>query len=496
MENKIILDKYDLVVIGGGPAGTPVAMEFAKLKKNSQILLIDAKGELGGECLFDGCIPSKILEVCSKELKDLKRLKKLGLRIENESFSWKDIVLRKEKILERRTNAAKENLFSLGNVTLLKGVASFIDENKVKVISHDKEFIISFDKCVIATGSKPFIPNFKGNGMDKIWTNDILFDKMELPKSLTIIGDGPIGIELSQILSGFGVKINLIGNKDFILPMIEKKYSNFILENIENDPNINLILNVNVDRINYDENKNEFTVLFRNNKDNLEGSVISEKVLIATGRRSNISNLNLDKAKIKYNDRGIEVNEYLQTTNKNIYASGDVVFKFPKFAHTSSYGAHIISQNLFFGKNKFKTNFDKNSWVLFSDPGFASAGISEEEAEKRNLDIVVGEYNFNENAKSQIEEKDFGFLKFIVNKKNLQIIGVEVLNKDANILGGEASLIVSKKITLVDLVNSIHPHPTISEGFVFLAKKMMGEIMEERMKNPMFKLVFFFKKLF
>jgi len=494
MDNKNI-EKYDLVVIGGGPAGTPVAMEYATLNPNKKILLIDKKGELGGECLFDGCIPSKILEITGKYIIDENKLDNLGILHDKSKIDWNKIISKKKEILNKRTKAAKEKLMSFGNIELIKGNASFIDKNTINIEKIDSSSInISFKKVVIGTGSRTFIPQFKGNGVQKAWTNVDFFDKMELPKNLTIIGDGPIGIELSQILSSLGVSINLIGDKNIILPMIEEKYSNIIKKKIKNDPNINLILNVNVEEINYNESSDSFNVKYLEKETNFYKNISSSKVLIATGRTPNIEKLNLDSAGIKYENRGIVVDKYLQTTNKNIYACGDVALHFPQFAHTASYGAHIVTQNLFFERNKFKVDFDKNTWVLFSNPNFSSAGLSEQQAKNKGFDVIIDEYDFSIDAKAQIEEEDSGFMKFIVNKKNLQILGINIIHENANNIGGEAALIVSNKLTLLDLVNTIHSHPTYTESFGFLAKQMMGKIMQERMKNPMFKIGFFIKK--
>jgi len=272
--------------------------------------------------------------------------------------------------------------------------------------------------------------------------------------------------------------------------MIDENISEIFLKRLKNQENINLILNANVTEINF---KNKlFEVLY--NSHNGVKTIKSSQVLIATGRTPNIEELNLENAGIKYNPKGIIVNKYLQTANHNIYAGGDVIFGGPQFAHTASYEAHIISQNLLFNKNKFKTDFDKNSWVLFSDPNIVSAGISENEAKKRGIDIITGIYDYSIDAKSQIDNEAFGLLKYVVDKKSLKIIGINILTTNAHSIAGEAALIITNKLTLKDLVNTIHPHPTLSESFTFLAKNMMSKIMLERMKNPMFKAGFFIKK--
>ena len=486
--------KYDLIVIGGGPAGTPVAMEYATLNPQKKILLVDKKGQLGGECLFDGCIPSKILEVSGKYIEDESKLKKLGISHTPSKIDWSTVTKKKKEILEKRSKAATDKLLSLGNVELAKGTTSFIDTNSIEIVDEKSgnKRLANFKKAVIGTGARTFIPPLQGNGVAKALTNDSFFDKMKMPKTLTIIGAGPMGIELSQILADYGIQINLINNFPNILPMVDEKYSEIILDKLNTHKYINLIFDVDVQTVEFEDQK--FIVSYKDNSSKNEQNIESEQVLIATGRTPNLESLNLDKAGIVANKKGIETNGYLQTSNKDVYAAGDVVSGYPKFAHTASYGAHIITQNLFFGKNKFKTDFSKTSWVLFSNPNFASAGLSEKNAKRLGIDILVGEYDYATDAKAQIENEDLGYLKFVVNKKTLQIIGVQILNESANHIAGEAALIVANKLTLLDLINSIHPHPTLSESFAFLAKQMMGNVMKKRMQNPLFKVVFFLKK--
>jgi len=476
-------NSYDLVIIGAGPAGTPIAIESAKLDGTKSIALIDSLGELGGECLFQGCIPSKILEASAKHINELENLQEFGVELNINSYEliWEKIKQRKDEILSKRTKAAKDLANSIGNIDIIKGFASFASANSVEIILEDKSStIVKFKKAVVATGSKATIPQYKGNAVDEIMTNDKFFSDMELPKSLSIIGSGAIAIEFTQILSALGVKINLFVRGDKILKNIDNEASNIILEKLQNNKNINLLLNSTIQEINYKDNQIEITYI-----QNKENKILPcQKILSATGRVANISKLNLDKAYIKYGGMGIITTASLQTSNKNIFANGDVVENFPKFAHTAQYTAHIVAQNLFLEHNFFKSDFSKNSWVLFSMPNIANAGISENEAKKQNIDIIVDKFKFDTEAKSQIENEDYGYMKFIVEKCSKKIIGITIVHEEANSIGGEAALIVARKLTLKELIDTIHPHPTISEAFVMLAKKMMGDIMVEKLKNP------------
>ena len=482
-----LIKHYDLIVIGGGPAGTPVAIEFTKLNSDKSVALVDVSGELGGECLFDGCIPSKIMEITAKQIRQIKDFEAFGISLDEGHYRlvWEKIVARKEEILTRRSSAAKDVLKGLDNVTLLKGKASFLEDDELLVSFDDgSKETLTFGRSVIATGSKAFVPHYDGSGIEKAWTNEDFFERMELPESMTVIGDGPIAIEFAQILSTLGTKINLIGRKAEILKHIDAPFAADLLEVLKNDPNINLILQASISKIDYND-KDHFEVSYT--QDAQEKKIGSERLLVATGRTPNIASLNLEKVGVTHSKGGIKTNASLQTSNPKIFANGDVVDGFPRFAHTAQYGAHTLAQNLFLEHNLFKVDYDKNSWVLFSEPNIAMAGLSEVEVKKRGLDVIIDHYDFSIDAKSQIEGHDSGKLQYIVDKKSHIILGITIMTNEANAIAGEAALIVANKLTLNNLISTIHPHPTLSESFSVLAKQMMGKIMIEKLKNPLMK---------
>lgn len=478
-----IKEKYDLVVLGAGPAGTPVAIEYAKLNQEKSIALIDVLGELGGECLFQGCIPSKIMEASAKHIKEIQNLEAFGVSLEDKHYNliWEKIKKRKDDILQKRTFAAKELANSVGNIEIIKGFASFETPTTLRVdFENGTSQTIAFEKALIATGSKANVVTYDGDAVAEVMTNDKFFHDMELPKSLSIVGSGAIAIEFTQILADLGVKINLFVRGEEILKNIDEEASIHLANKLYNHQNINLLRNTTVQSINYKNDMLEIGYIEKSQQKTLQ----CEKFLSAIGRIPNIEKLQLQNANVDFNAKGIKASSALQTTNKNVFANGDVVENFPKFAHTAQYGAHLIAQNLFLEHNYFKPDFSKNSWVLFSMPNFASAGISQKEATKKGLDVIIDSFEFSTEAKSQIENEDFGYLKFVVEKKSLHIVGISIFHDEANTLGGEAALIVAQKLRLKELIDTIHPHPTTSEAFVMLAKKMMGNIMLEKLSNP------------
>lgn len=479
----MIKDNYDLIVIGGGPAGTPVAIEYAKLNPDKTVALVDLYGKLGGECLFQGCIPSKILEESAHAIKSLKKLQNFGIDLDDKNYKliWEDIKSRKTDILDKRNGAATDFVNDLENIDLIKANAKFSSQNSVELVLDDTTKEVSFSRAVIGTGSRSFVPQYAGNGSEYIWTNSDFFAKMELPTSLSIIGTGAIAVELASILSELGVKINLFGRSKNILTNIDNEASQYLYAQLKNNSNINLVLEASIDKVDFENDT--FTIEYTQNSQTK--NITSHRVLSAAGRIPNLDTLDLEKAEVEFSKKGIQISSHLQTSNKNIFANGDVVEGFPKFAHTAQYGAHTIAQNLFLEHNFFSIDYDKNSWVLFTMPNVMMAGISQKEAKERNLDVIVDKFEFSTEAKSQIANEDYGYLKFIVEKKTNTIIGISMLHEKAYNMGGEAALIISKSLKLKDLIDSIHPHPTNSEAFVMLAKQMMGNIMIDKLKKPL-----------
>ena len=460
------MEKYDVVVIGAGPGGTPAAEFLAK--KGKKVLLIDERGKPGGECLFEGCIPSKILETSADYFYQTKKLDIFGIDIEgNIKINWKNVIKRKEIILERRANAALHRLSQIKNFTFKHGKGSFISNNQIQIKKPDgSSETVKFEKAIIATGSSPFIPPIEGNGLDKIWTNRNIFDEEKLPESILIVGGGPIGIEFGQMFNKLGVKVIIVELMERILMPVDEEFALILQDKIQKD-GIQLHLKSLVKRIDFENSR--FKVTFE--KEGTSQTVEVEKVLIAVGRKPNIESLNLEKVNVEYDRKGIITNEYYQTSNPDIYAVGDAI-KQPKFQHLARNQGLTAARNILEG-NKHTVNLDKLSWVLFSDPEIASAGLTEQQAKSRGIDYIVGKYPYQIDARAQIFDTDFGFLKFVVDKKNNQIIGVHIITEGASSLIGEASLIVANKLTLEQVANGIHPHPTLTESFELLAKNML-----------------------
>jgi len=464
----MIDDHYDVLVIGGGPGGTPAAMQLAS--RGKKVLLVEKSGKLGGACLFVGCIPSKIIKHAADEYASINR-SSFGkqMALEDMSVVWGNIRTSMDRILSSRSNAALQKANRIPGLTFVGGTVRFVSNNEVEIEEvSGKKNICTFEQAIISTGSVPTIPPFRGDAVQNVLTSEMLFEQEALPKSMVIIGGGPIGIELAQMLAKLNVRVTIIELLDTILyGIVEPEFVDCLSQKLD-ESKINVYTSSKVLEI--ERSGQDYCTSFMDAQGNIQ-TVQSQKVMVAAGRSPDIKNLDLETTGIRFSRSGIIVNEYLETSMKGIYATGDVI-PGPKFAHTATYESHIAAANILKG-NAHEADFSKNSWVLFSEPEIASAGYTQTEAIKHGYEVITGTYNYEIDATAQISGDPFGLLKFIVDKKTQQIIGVHIFTQGAASIIGEAALIVSRKLTLQDVADAIHPHPTLTEAFGILATTML-----------------------
>lgn len=461
--------KFDVIVIGGGPGGTPAAIQLAS--RGRSVLLVEKSGKLGGACLFVGCIPSKIIRHWADEFVVERKISgQSDWSPEDKKTAWDRIQGMMKTTLDGRSNAAMDIVRHIPNLQFVAGEASFVSEKEVIVEKKDagRKEHYTFDNAIIATGARSVVPPFKGDGVQDVLISETLFYKDKLPESLLIVGGGPIGVELAQMFSKLGVKCTIIELLDSILSgVVEPEFISIVSERLE-------VLGTDIHTSSKVQEINKVDGHFDVSFTDANGSERRESfddVLVSTGKAANIESLHLDSVGIRFSRKGIEVNEYLETSTAGIYATGDVISG-PKFAHTATYETQLAAANILTG-NREKVDFSKNSWVLFSEPEVASVGLTEAQAIEKGHDVVTGVYDYKVDAAAQVMAAPFGFLNYVVDKKSMEILGVHICHDDAASLVGEASLIIGNHMTLKNVAQAIHPHPTLTEAFGVLARKML-----------------------
>ncbi|NGX44138.1 MAG: Mercuric reductase [Candidatus Anoxychlamydiales bacterium] len=457
--------KYKYVVIGAGAAGLVVAIGLAKAKK--KVLLIE-NNLLGGDCTNFGCIPSKTLIASSKIAHDIKRAKDFGINfkignstIDHLDFDTNSSLKRVRDTIEKiRLNEDEKALKKIG-VDTLKAKASFKTDKIIEAINKDDQTLNVFaKKIIIATGSVPFIPPI--NGLDKTPydTNETIFNLEKIPKSLTILGAGAIGSELSQAFQRLGSKVTLIDLAPKIL-FNEDIDSSKMLKNVFEEEGISLYLNSSVENIKYQNDS--FEVIVKNKESSYVNQIKSEKLLVATGRIANLKNLNLENAGIDYSNKGIEVDNFARTNKKHIFAIGDCIGD-PFFTHKAENMARSVLFTLLVPFLKKKISLSLMPRVTFTDPEVASIGLNERQAIKKHSKKHVATYfvSLDTLDRAICENEKKGFVKIVTHKFSGEILGACIVAKRAGEMLSEIILSMKKNIKIHSLANLIYPYPTYS----------------------------------
>ncbi|WP_434334317.1 dihydrolipoyl dehydrogenase [Mycoplasma capricolum subsp. capricolum] len=446
------MEKFDVVVLGAGPGGYSLAniLNINKLK----VALIE-KEDLGGTCINKGCIPTKTLIKSAKVFELVKNAKDYGVFTDAIKYDIKKIQQRR---LENKTffNSSIQKQLDLNNVRLFKGLGEVLDQNSIKV----NEQIICFDKLVIATGSRSKIINFQG--IEESIKNGYLINSDQalylesIPKSMVIIGDGPISLEFAYFYNTLGTKVTILTNVDFLSRFdidIQKSVKQYFdLKNIKVIDKID-IKKIDLDKVYYDDN-----------------FIQAEKILLAIGRQPNnesFKNLDIKKDKNGF----VLVDDLMKTNFNNIYAIGDIT-GLTLLSSVAYKTGDIVARNIL--KYNDSEKFDKNlvPWAIYLNPEIAGVGLTEQQLVEQKVEFESFIINSKALPRAYADGivADYSFIKFLVDKKTDQILGCFMMIETANILINQIALFMQQKLTFTQLQKSVYTHPTIAEALYYSSR--------------------------
>lgn len=441
--------KVDVCVIGAGSGGLSVASGTAQLGLDTVLL---ERAEMGGDCLNTGCIPSKALLAAAKRAQMHRKDDIKGIAPHEPEIDFaavKDHVFDTIKTIE--PNDSPERFRNLGvNVILEEG--RFINKNTVQV----GEQTIQARYFVIATGSRAVVPPIPGLDKDKALTNETLFGLREKPDHLLIIGGGPIGMEMAQAHKRLGCEVSVF---DMAQVMPHDDPDNVeILRQVLIKEGINLHENVSVEEVKHGDT--EVTLIIE--KDGKKQSFKGSHLLVAAGRAPNVESLDLEKAGVAYDKKGVTVDDHLKSSTKNIFAVGDVAGG-PQFTHVAGYHAGLIIRQICFKLFWTKVSYKALPWVTYTDPELAQVGLTEAGARKEHGDDVkVVEWCYEENDRAIAERTTTGQIRVITNKKGL-ILGASMVGHQAGELIGMWALAITSGQKISAVTDIIAPYPTLGE---------------------------------
>ncbi|MDR9403426.1 MAG: FAD-dependent oxidoreductase [Halothece sp. Uz-M2-17] len=436
---------YDIVIIGGGSGGLVVASAAAQL--NAKVALVE-KDRLGGDCLWFGCVPSKSLIHASRVAHTVKTSSRFGVYTTPPDIQFSEAMGHVQKVISTiQPHDSPERFESLG-VEVIFGEGQFQDQKTFTVNGRE----LTARAFVISTGSRPKVPPVEGIAEAGFITNEQVFSLKNRPDSLAVIGGGPIGCELGQALHRLGTQVTIISSRDQILPKEDPEAALIVEEQMTAD-GVTILNNARAQKVEVIDGKKHLWVG--------DEKIIVDEILVSSGRIPNIDSLNLEVAGVEYNEKGVIVNQKLQTSNKRIYGCGDVIGGY-QFTHVAGYEAAVVIQNALFFPSA-KADYRIIPWATFTDPELAHVGLTEAQARQQYGDkIEVLKQEFSDVDRAQAEATTAGFAKFITTPKG-QILGAHIVGSSAGELIHEVILAMKNKLPISALTGIIHIYPTLSE---------------------------------
>lgn len=441
-------NKFDVIVIGGGPGGYPAAIRAAQMGK--KVALIEAK-ELGGTCLNRGCIPSKTLIANAEVLHKIREAARFGIAVDNVSFDYEKMVNRKDEVVAK-VRRGLESVISANGITLFRGFGKFISPKEIKITGQDQA-ILTAERFIIATGSEPrSIPAFPCDHEKILDSTDLLALKT-LPQKLAIIGGGIIGCEFASLYAAFGVEVTIFEMMPSIIPMESTRVSAALTKAFHNQ-GIKILTNVAVKHV---ERHLDGVMIHLSDAQSYQADL----ALVAVGRLMNTSSIGLDKAGIPVLDNGLlQVNDHMETCVPGIYAVGDISSKW-WLAHVASHQGLVAANNAC--GHKVRMHYNAVPSVIFTTPEIGTVGLTLEQAIEEGYAATLGAFPFQALGKSQASMETEGFAQIVIDKKTQQILGAQVVGHDAATLIAEMGLAIANELTLESITETIHAHPTIAE---------------------------------
>ena len=448
--------KFDSVVIGGGPGGYVCAIRLAQLGQKTAC--IESRGSLGGTCLNVGCIPSKSLLNLSENYHKAKNFEKIGIEIGSLKLNLPKMMKNKEKAVTVLTKGI-EFLFKKNKVTYFKGTGSITGTNQISIKSSDnKNETIEAKNIIIATGSDPVsLPGVEFDE-EKIVSSTGALSLKEVPKKLVVVGGGYIGLEMGSVWSRLGSEVQVVEFLDHITPGMDKEISNEFQKLLKKQ-GINFNLKTKVETI----SKNNTGVTInttddQGNKKKFECDV----ALISVGRKPNTNNLNLDKVGVEKDKKGrIKVNKNFQTNIKNIYAIGDVI-EGPMLAHKAEEEGMAVAEII--AGQSGHVNYDIIPGVIYTSPEVATIGKTEEQLKEQKINYKVGKFPFMANSRAKAIDEPEGFVKILADSITDRVLGVHIIGPHAGELIAEMAVAMEFGASSEDIARTCHAHPTFSEA--------------------------------
>ncbi len=455
--------RYDLCVIGGGSAGLVAAVGAAKL--GARVALVERRA-LGGDCLYTGCVPSKALIASARFAHQIGRAPNYGFapltwQFKDDNFAA--ITERVQQIINTVGAHDAPEVFRAEGVEIIFGTPRFISPHELEIEpqteSSEGPRRLRARRFCLSTGSRPAVPSIVGLTQAGFITNEEVFHLQTLPRTLIVLGGGPIGLELGQSFARLGSRVVIVEMGDRLLPKEDEEVSAAIAEVLRAEGVEVLLQTRAVGATRTAAGRKSLTV----ECNGTTRALPTDEILVATGRKPNTEGLNLETAGVRYDNERIHTDAYLRTSAAHIYAAGDVTGHFP-FTHTAAYEAALVVRNaLFFWPLTARADFRVVPWTTFTDPEVARVGLTESEARARYTRIHVYRATFADNDRAQAESATGGFCKLVCAGRTGEIVGAHIVGPHAGELIHEVVLAMKQRLPAAALGSLMHVYPTLTQ---------------------------------
>ena len=466
------MEKFDVIIIGGGPAGLVASKVLVAFGKKTAIV---EKKKLGGDCTHSGCVPSKTLLKSAQAVYDAKNISKYGLSSNNIEIDTSNVLSHVREVIAEIYSHETPKIFEDAGVNIIEGHANFKNQNEIEVDGK----IYYANKFIIASGATAAIPNIKGIKDISYLTNENIFLQKEIPESMIIIGTGAIGIEMACAFNRLGSEVTVVARSEGILKGTDQELSH-ILQTELNREGIKFLSKIEFVKVTESNGIKSLYV----KQNGLEKTLSSKEILIATGRAPNL-NMNLEKAGVKYDKSGIKVNEYLETSVANIYAMGDVSTKY-KFTHIAEQEAIVAASNAGLPIINKKMNYDNIGFCVFAQPELAQIGLTSQDAvEKYDKGVSVYKFEYKNSDRGYTDSDKIGLIKVSV-LNNGTIVGASILGSKAGELIHILQLAKTFDISFDKLSKMVYLYPTYADVIKQPSKQFY---IAKLFNNPILKVI-------
>ena len=451
-----MIDKFQAVVIGGGPGGYVCAIRLAQL--GLKTACIESRGSLGGTCLNVGCIPSKSLLNLSEEFHNAQSLSNKGIEIGEVKLNLSKMMKNKDKAVTILTKGV-EFLLKKNKVTYFKGTGSFKSKNDIVIKDNDnKETIIQTENTIIATGSIPVsLPGIEID--EKVIVSSTGALKLEqVPKKMVVVGGGYIGLEMGSVWSRLGAEVHVVEFLDHITPGMDKEISSEFMKILKKQ-GINFHMKHKVEKI---QKNNDNAIVSTLNENGTKKDFECDVVLISVGRKPNTEGLNLQKIGVELDEKKrVKTDKNFKTNQNNIYAIGDVISG-PMLAHKAEDEGIAVAENI--AGQSGHVNYDTIPGVIYTSPEVASIGKTEEQLKELKINYKIGKFSFMANSRAKAIDDTEGFVKILADEKTDKVLGAHLIGPHAGELIAEIGIAMEFGASSEDIARTCHAHPTFSEA--------------------------------